>query len=218
MIAKTELDRLFGRVEIETMLKRIKGKPLKQTERNYLSKSIRPKLRSILTVSKSNLFREMNTTEKQLTSQEIIYNLSRFNYDLISLNKNKGKEISLEELIIKIIIQNPQARFIEAIPILLLKNKTNRFKLLDLASTYQIKNELGYLIETALLIKKNKELAELLSYLKQYKDKQQRILGEEMGDTYKDFLLLNTPTRLRLWNLLGRFFDNDFKNLARGYL
>ena len=44
-ILKEEVIRkIFGKVEIGTIIKKMEGKKLKQVERNYLYRSIRPKL------------------------------------------------------------------------------------------------------------------------------------------------------------------------------
>ena len=206
MIEKTLLGKLFGKVEIKIVLKKIQGKTLKQTERNYLSKSIRPKLRAINYIARLHLLEKINQRKERITKQEIIYNLSRYGYDLIALTK------------IKILIDYPKSRFIEAIPILLLKNKINQFKLLELAAQHNVKNEIGYLTETALLIKKKKELIGFLEYLKKSKEKEKKILGEDLGEEYREFLLKHSPKRIKSWNLLGRYFDRDFKMLMKAYL
>src|SRR3990167_606059 len=44
--------RIFGKKEIEIMLKQLEGLPLKQSERNRLSRDIKPKLEFIREVSK----------------------------------------------------------------------------------------------------------------------------------------------------------------------
>jgi len=219
MFEKTILRKLFGRVEIETIIKKIQGKRLKQVERNYLSKSIRPKLRAVNLISQLNLLEKIKRPKEKIARQEIIYNLSRFGYDLIIIRRIKSqRKISLEELIVKVLIDDPKPRFIEAIPIVLLKNKVDQFRLLELATKYQLKNEIGYLIETALMIKNKKGLMGLLGYLKKTKEKGKRVLGEEPPKEFKDFLVRESPKRIKSWNLLGRFFDQDFKKLARGYL
>ena len=219
MIEKTLLGKLFGKVEIKIVLKKIQGKTLKQTERNYLSKSIRPKLRAINYIARLHLLEKINQRKERITKQEIIYNLSRYGYDLIALTKIKNKKkIPLEKLIITILIDYPKSRFIEAIPILLLKNKINQFKLLELAAQHNVKNEIGYLTETALLIKKKKELIGFLEYLKKSKEKEKKILGEDLGEEYREFLLKHSPKRIKSWNLLGRYFDRDFKMLMKAYL
>jgi hypothetical protein len=219
MFEKAILRKLFGKVEIETIIKKIRGKKLRQVERNYLSKSIRPKLRMINLISELNILGKISRPKEKITRPEIIYNLSRFGYDLIIVKRIKlQRKISLEELTINILIDDPKPRFIEAIPIILLKNKVNEFKLLELAAKYHLKNEIGYLIETALMIKEKKELRGLLYYLKRTKEKEKRVLGEEMSEEWKQFLVRKSPKRIRSWNLLGRFFDQDFKKLARSYI
>lgn len=208
-----DLEKIFGKIEIETILKKIHGKKLKQTERNYLSRSIRPKLRAAAFLTKQDFLSAINTIQKKNTSL-IVYNLNEYGFPLFALNRKKTKKMQIEELIIEILIQYPSPRFIEAIPILLLKNKIDPFRLLELASLHEAKNQLGYLIETAYLIRKKKELASLLTYLKKNKEKENKYLSQ--GD-YK-FLLETSPPRIRKWNLLGRFFDDDFKKLAQVYL
>ncbi|MBU0457089.1 MAG: hypothetical protein ABH824_01995 [Nanoarchaeota archaeon] len=219
MFEKSILRIIFGKVEIETILKKIQRKKLKQTERNYLSKSIRPKLRAINLIAQLNLLEKINKPKEKITTEEIIYNLSRFGYDLITIKKIKAqKKYSLEELIIKILTIHPQPRFIEAIPIILLKNEIDQLKLLELTTKHHLKNEIGYLIETALMIKKKEELKCLFNYLQKTKEKEKKFLGEEPTKEYREFILKNSPPRIKSWNLFGRFFDQDFKRLARGYL
>lgn len=219
MFDKTILRKLFGKVEIETIIRKIQGRKLRQVERNYLSKSIRPKLRVIKLISGLALLERINQPKEKITREEIIYNLGRFGYDLITIRKIKPqKKIFLEDLIVKILVDDPKPRFIEAIPIILLKNKVDGFKLLESATKYNLKNEIGYLIETALMIKDKKELKGLLSHLRRAKEKEKRVLGEEMPEEWKQFLASKSPKRIRSWNLLGRFFDRDFKKLAKGYI
>ena len=133
---------------------------------------------------------------------------------MFSIRKKKTRKIPIEELIINILIKHPQARFIEAIPIILIKNKIDKFRLLELASNYGIKNKIGYLLETALMIKPKPHLKDLLDYLKKNKEQEQSFLVE--GDL--DFLIKASPKRIRNWNLLGRFFDEDFRRNAEAYL
>ncbi|MFH0700959.1 MAG: hypothetical protein V2A62_00820 [Candidatus Woesearchaeota archaeon] len=220
MLDKLLLRKLFGKVEIETILKRIRHQPLSQVERNYLSRSVRPKLRAIQEMFHFNLLKTIDPQREKNSRQEIISSLSHYGYDLISLSKGKTKQrkICLEELIILILRDFPEPRFIEAIPILLIKNKIDSFQLLELCTKYHLKNEIGFLVETALLIHKKEELQELRDYLKKNKDKEKRILGEEQPDKIKEFMVHNTPPRMLSWNLWGRYFDEDFINAAEGYL
>lgn len=207
------IGRIFGKVEIETLAKKMEGKKLKQVERNYLYRSIRPKLIAASILHQGNILQEINKKAKDDLSL-VEYNLSEYGYNIISLKKSKRKKIPIEELIVKILIKYPHARFIEAIPILLIKNKINKFKLLELASKYDTKNKIGYLLETAFMLKPMPYLNDILFYFKSNIDPEVSIL---YGGDY-DFLVRTSPLRIRKWNLLGRFFDKDFLKLKEAYL
>ncbi len=206
--------KILGRVEIDTILKRIKGKKLKQTERNYLSRSIRPKLIAAKILTEEKLLEKIHRPDKSL-EKKIIYNLDKYGDKMITLGKiKKQKALQIEELIGIIITRSPSARFIEAIPLLLLKNKIDKFKLVEIANTYNIMNQLGYLIEIAIIIAERfnikKDFKDLLSYFKHNKEKEVICLGEEKDSAYHEFILKTSPLRIRKWNLVGRFFDDDF--------
>ena len=79
---------------------------------------------------------------------------------------------------------------------------------------YGIKNKIGYLIETAMMINHLSNLKDLLDYLQKNKDNEVSLLVD--GDY--DFLARTSPSRVKKWNLLGRFFDEDFINNSRHYL
>ena len=207
------MEKIFGPVEIQTIIKKIEGKPLKQTERNYLSRSIRPKLRAAALVTQENILSEVNAKEKK-DPWLIEYNLTQYHYSLITLKKTRAKKLTIEELIIEILTNYPFARFIEAIPFLFLKNNIESWKLLELAASAKIKNKIGYLLETAFLIKPIPYLQPLLTYLKKNKDEKISLLVD--GDY--EFLLKTSPERIKKWKLLGRFFDEDFKKLAKVYV
>jgi hypothetical protein len=213
ILKEESIKRILGKIEIETIIKKIEGKTLKQTERNYLSRSIRPKLLAAKLLCQENILEEINKDHKEDNSL-IEYNLSYYDYDLLLSKKIKSKKITIEELIIRILVKMPYARFIEAIPIIIIKNKVNSFRLLELAANYGIKNKIGYLLETAFMIKKIPYLKDLLAYLEKNKDKEPAFLVE--GDY--DFLKKTSPERVQKWNLLGRFFDEDFIKNAKVYV
>ena len=205
--------KILGKVEVETIIKKMEGRRLKQTERNYLYRSIRPKLVAASILAQENILEEINKDNREDASA-IEYNLSHYGYEMISLKKKKGKIIPIEELIVKIPVKFPKARYIEAIPIIIIKNRIDKFKLLELASNYGIKNKIGYLLETAMVIKHMNYLKDLLSYLYLNKDDETSFLVE--GDY--EFLSRESPARVRKWKLLGRFFDEDFVENAKVYL
>ncbi len=205
--------KIFGKVEIETIAKKIEGKRLKQTERNYLYRSIRPKLVAAGILAQENILNLVNKDNREDASA-IEYNLSHYGYEIISLKKKKAKIIPVEELIATILFKFPKARFIEAIPIIIIKNRIDKFRLFELASNYGIGNKIGYLLETAMMIKPMNYLKELLSYIDSNKGKEVSFLVE--GDY--EFLSRESPARVKKWKLLGRFFDEDFANNAKVYL
>jgi len=156
--------KIFGEVEVNTIIKKMEGKKLKQTEKNYLYRSIRPKLIAAEILSQAKILKEINK-RKHKDTYLIDYNLARYGYDIILPKKKKrAKKISLEDLIGEILSKHSNARYIEAIPILIIKNKLDKFKMLDVAAKFGIKNKIGYLIETAMIIKEMPYLKDLLSY------------------------------------------------------
>jgi hypothetical protein len=220
------LNRILGKVEIETIIKKIKGKKLKQTERNYLSRSIRPKLMAASILSQKGILEMINKPKKVNIKNQIIFNLSVYGYDLVVPYKiKKQQKLSIYELIVKILVQEPSVRFIEAIPIILIKNKVNVYTLLEYAAKHGLKNRIGYLLQTSLLIAEKFKLSEinylkeLLTYFQNTKDDEVAFLTAKPDDEYYiEFLEKTSPDRVKEWNLVGRFFDKDFISNARTYL
>lgn len=219
--------RILGEVEIETIIKRIKGKKLTQVERNYLSRSIRPKLIGATILSQENILEKIGRPKIKINRNQILFNLNLYGYDLIIPYKiSKQETLEIENLIGNILIYLPEARLIEGIPILLIKNRINAYKLLEIAIKYDLKNQIGYLLQMAFIIGKqfrllNKinYLRSLLDYLKEEKDKKISILGQDIKDKeYREFLKKTSPKLIKGWNLLGRFYDKDFIKNARLYL
>ena len=164
-------------------------------------------------LDESGILKEINRSKKKDIDM-IEYNLALYGYSMFWLKKSKSKKISIEEIIAKILIKHPNARYIEAIPIIMIKNKIDKFKILEIAVKHGLKNKIGYLIETAMMIKPLAYLRGTLSYLEKNKNIEESFLVE--GDY--DFLSKTSPERVKKWNLLGRFFDEDFIKNAGIYL
>src|SRR3989344_5780088 len=218
------IQKILGKVEIETIIKKINGTKLKQVERNYLSRSIRPKLIGSALLTQQNILESIQRSHKA-NRNFIIFNLAKYGYNLIHNHPSNSKDkiIELEHLISYILSECPEPRFIEAIPILLLKNKINPYLLLEISLNKDIKNQMGYLLETAFIIgnkfnlnNKIFYLKDLLKYLEIHKN-EERILGKEEDEKYKLFLRKTRPARMKKWNLLGRYFDKDFISLGETY-
>lgn len=223
---KKEIERLLGEVEIDTIIKKIKGQKLKQTERNYLSRSVRPKLRCAKLITELDILSPIEQRKKP-NMDIILFNLDRYGYELIIPHKiKKQPALGAEELFIKILIQFPEPRFIEAIPIMIIKNKIDTYNLFYLAKQYGVINQIGYLLETSFAIAKKFGIINKINYLKpllneleENKEKKQEILGTGTTDKgYIKFLEKTSPKRIKKWELLGRYFDKDFIELAKIYL
>ncbi|MFH1439696.1 MAG: hypothetical protein ABIG89_03960 [Candidatus Woesearchaeota archaeon] len=170
-------------------------------------------------LSEAKILEQIQTLDRSL-DKKIIFNLSKYGYELISPKEiMQQKKISIEELIALILAKIPVPRFIEAIPVLLLKNKIDKFKIVEMSCKYDINNQLGYLIEITMLIAKKLNLKtdynDLWSY---FKIKKIKSLCEEKDKDYQEFLMKSSPKRIKKWNLLGRFFDEDFIKSAKMYL
>ena len=145
--------KILGEVEIATIIKKIKGQKLKQVERNYLYRSIRPKLIASAILCEQRILEKINKPKKKITKDTILWNLANYGYELIIPKRiNKKKSFSIEELIANILIQYPEARLIESIPILIIKNSINQYALLEAAIKYDLRNKIGYLLETSFII------------------------------------------------------------------
>ena len=219
-----DIQKILGKVEIETIIKKINGAKLKQVERNYLSRSIRPKLIGSAILTQQNILESIQKSHKA-NRNFIIFNLGKYGYDLIPPHSFNFKDkIELEYLISYIISECPEPRFIEAIPILILRNKINPYLLFEISLKKDIKNQIGYLLETSFIISDKFNfgnriyyLKDLLKYLETHKN-EERILGKEENEKYKEFLRKTRSTRMKKWNLLGRYFDKDFIKIGENYL
>lgn len=159
-----------------------------------------------------------NETElKAIGRDTILYSLSHYGYDLVLLKRTgKHRILPIEDLMIQILIRFPEARFIEAIPILMLKNKIDKFELYRQAYEYGLMNKIGFLLEIALLIAKRKgiNLAYLDDLLRQLKLKKQEAPQSFSMLQDRKFLEKNTPKEMKKWNLTGLFSIEDIKEAA----
>ncbi len=194
----------------------MKGDKLRQTEKNYLYRSIRPKLIAASMLADAGILKQINKDKKE-EEFFIDYNLAAYGYRLIlptGSKKRRAKKMPIEDLIVRILAKHAKARYIEAIPIIMLKNKLDKLRLLELSVKYGVKNKIGYLLETAMLLMSAPHLKDILYYLEKNKD----IYLSSLADGDRDFLIQTSPKRVRKWNLLGRFFDEDFRRNAEAYL
>ena len=150
---------------------------------------------------------------EQIDREMILDNLSFYGYDLISYGDIKKKKIiKIEDLIFEILTKFPEARFIEAIPTLMVFNKINPFELYKKAHEFGLINKIGFLLENAFGIAKKigKDIFYLKSLLNELKEKKSDKIDYFSSFKDKSFLERTTPSFLKKWNLLGNFSKSDF--------
>lgn len=154
-----------------------------------------------------------NEKPDQIDRDAIILSLAHYGYELLTATKIKEKKIlPLEELLIQILIRYPEARLIEAIPILMLKNKMDKFELYRKAYDYSLINKMGFLAEIACILarkrgRKSQGLKELLHAFELRKEKPISSFSALKDEA---FLEKTTPRIMKKWNLRGRFSLRDF--------
>lgn len=193
--------------------KKLPKKMMYQTYKTALGHLMKNK--SIMLNGNGKLSWIKQTEEKTImwSRDNILWNLSYYGYDLIALKKTKKPKIMLiEDLIIAIAIKYPEARFIEGIPFLMLKNKIDIFELYRKSYELCIINKLGFLLEIALMISKKQKIKTL--NLKQLLQQCQKMKSKKSDSfsTFKNTALMrkNTPKLMKQWNLIGRFQFEDF--------
>lgn len=152
---------------------------------------------------------------RKIGREDIISSLSHYGYDIISLkNIRKQNILSLNDLIIDILIRYPEARFIEAIPTLMIKNRIDYFELYRKAYDYRLVNIIGFLIEISFILAGKRDISYLKPLLDELK-KQKEDKIYYLGDIRKrDFLEKRTPNIMKKWNLRGIFSVDDFRKEA----
>jgi len=99
---------------------------------------------------------QIATNPAKISEQDLVYNLARFGYREIGSELKQGKDICIEYIITAILLRN-RARRIEAIPIILAKNKSNYNLLIFLCQKYEVSSRLLGLLKILNKIKQAKE-------------------------------------------------------------
>jgi hypothetical protein len=212
----SENDRFYS---ICQLWKRLPKKMMYQAYKNAIGILIENNEIAIDENKKIGLIYRPKLKKKPINKERIIYNLSHYGYDLISYKETKRQEtMPTEELIIEILIRYPEARFIEAIPILMIKNKIDSFELYRLAYDFGLINKIGFLLETAFIIAKKarKDIIYLRDLLNEFENKREKMIQYMSAFRDKEFLEKTTPKLMKKWNLRGNFSTEDF--LKEAYL
>lgn len=150
----------------------------------------------------------------KVTDGCIQFNLSRFGYSsfLQGRTEKESEKISIETLIAAILLKQ-DIRLIEAVPILMAKNKINQRSLLFLSKKYGLVNKVGFLLGiTGALLKDDARKSEIKEILVHYT----RLKSDEEESFIPD------PKRgswelAKDWKIITNLSMEDFKEKARLY-
>jgi len=120
---------------------------------------------------KIELAEEINPVK--ISEQDLVYNLSRFGYKEIGPGIKQGKELCLECTIVSILIRG-DARRIEAVTILLAKNRPRYNVLLFLCGKYGKLEKLLGLLKASNRIVKNEERENAIKILEKLETKEEK--------------------------------------------
>ncbi|OHE55722.1 MAG: hypothetical protein A3K61_02210 [Thaumarchaeota archaeon RBG_16_49_8] len=106
------------------------------------------------------------TNPAKITEQDMAYNLARFGYKEIGLEIKEGEKICVEYIVVSILLQNENARHVEAIPVILAKNRPNYGLLIFLSQKYSLSGRVLGLLEALNNVKPAEEVEETIKILK----------------------------------------------------
>ena len=116
---------------------------------------------------------EAETNPAKIPEKDLTFNLARFGYKEIGPELREGQRICIEYIIASIMMKG-DARRIEAIPILLAKNKANHSLLIFLSEKYGLSGRLIGLLKALAKIKPSKDTALTIGFLESLKTKEIR--------------------------------------------
>ena len=114
------------------------------------------------------------TNPARIAEKDLAFNLARFGYKEIGPEIREGQRICMEYIIVSL-MRNGDARHIEAIPILLAKNKTNYNLLIFLSEKYGLSGLLIGLLKALERIRPSEETEMAIEILESMKPKEIRV-------------------------------------------
>ena len=203
MIKPNIVPSLFTEKQFEVLVKRVEGRRLSQTERNYLSKAIKSKLKAAASIKHIGLDRvyEHEGNKKEI-SESIISGYRKSGIDLIGYKPSKGRN-PLPTRVVEMIIDDYQEideRIADLLPVYISKNKEkiDLFEIYSFAIEKGVINFTGYVFEIAYLFSHHEGFKRLTDALNKIKDKID-ILRDKR---YKDIInLIEQDNISRKWNI-----------------
>lgn len=161
--------------EFRSLLTSSEINPLKEMLANritfYNPNSFWLNISEILRASSKITFAKEETNPTKISKADIYYNLSRFAYRELGIEPQEGKPICIEYIVTALLIRG-EARSIDAIPIILAKNKANYNVLIFLSEKYQLSGRLLGLLKALHRISPANETAMAIGILQSLKTKE----------------------------------------------
>ncbi len=166
---------IFTTRQFNVLIKRLEKKQLSQTERNYLSNSIKSKLRAVSGLKHLNFLQIYFKESKKKLLSHIIASYKKSDINLFGYENIKAKAISAAE-VVKSVLNNYQefdARIVDLLPVYILKNKDkiNLFEVYDFAVENGSVNLTGYVFEIVQKHSYSKKFKNFLAALENRKDR-----------------------------------------------
>jgi len=149
------------------------------------------------------------------------HNLYRFGFPMTHNGTNTAN-IKIEELIIRILAEIPDPRFILGIPVIMHKNKIDIDKIYKLSIKYDVINPVGWILEEAYNTYnrcaniERKEIKNLINLLEPLKKEEEQIISVEKYDGwFRKYAKKRQTNSAKKWHILSGFtedgFDYEFK-------
>lgn len=208
---------LFTEKQFEVLIKRIGGRRLSQTEKNYLSKAIKSKLKAAASIKHLGLDR-VYEHEKKKAFGDIISSYKESGIDLIGYKPSKGRALSPTKIAEMILddYQEIDERIADLLPIYLSKNKDkiDLFEIYSFVIERGIINFTGYIFEIAYSFSRHEGFKRLIDSLYTIKDK----IDVLRDKRYKDITnLIKQDDISRKWNFYTLNKLDHYKNYFELY-
>lgn len=166
---------LFAERQFDTLLKRLGNKKLSQVEKNYMSNSIKRKVRAINLVKHLGLSGLYGIKKEKAILHSIIASYQRAGIEMLGYGPESARPLAPAQ-VVEEVIENSHAlgaRIVDLLPVYMLKNldKLNLFEIYSFAVEKCAVNFTGYLLNILYIHIPQKRIKELLTALEKKKDR-----------------------------------------------
>lgn len=209
---------IFTTKQFDVLVKKFENKKLSQTERNYLSNSIKSKIKGVLALKHLNLFQIYLKENKKKLILSIIASYRGYGINLFGYENLEGKQIAPTELV-KAVLNNYQdvdTRIADLLPVYISKNKNkiNLFEIYDFAVENSLVNLTGYIFEIVQKHSFCNEFKNFLAALENRKDNSYTVRDKRYESAID---LIEQDNISRKWKFITLNKFRDYKAYFRIY-